>query len=185
MRAAFAIGFFILFAFIGTFSFINFVLMRPPLSVGMMSVGLVYLVFLPSILTTSLAGQAVARFGVRTTLWASLGAAGLGLPLVLLPVLAAMLTGMTLIAAGTFFAQATAAGYASRSAKSDRGAASGLYLASYFLGGMSGAAVLGRLFDAFGWGATVAGIGAALLAAAILASTLHEHSTCPSTHPER
>ena len=52
LRVAFAIGFCILFAFIGTFTFVNFVLVRPPLSLGMMQLGLVYVVFLPSILTT-------------------------------------------------------------------------------------------------------------------------------------
>ena len=56
-----------------------------------------------------------------------------------------------------------------RAATADRGAASGLYLASYFLGGLVGSAVLGQLFDRFGWAAAVAGVGVALLAAALLA----------------
>ena len=34
LRAAFAIGFCILFGFIGTFTYVNFVLVRPPLSLG-------------------------------------------------------------------------------------------------------------------------------------------------------
>ena len=46
LRAAFAIGFCILFAFIGTFTFVNFVLVRPPLSLGRMDLGFVYFVFL-------------------------------------------------------------------------------------------------------------------------------------------
>ena len=45
LRAAFAIGFCILFAFIGTFTFVNFVLVRPPLSLGRMDLGFVYFVF--------------------------------------------------------------------------------------------------------------------------------------------
>src|SRR4029077_2875592 len=36
LRASFGIGFCILFAFIGTFTFVNFVLVRPPLSLGPM-----------------------------------------------------------------------------------------------------------------------------------------------------
>ena len=97
-----------------------------------------------------------------------------GLPLLLLPSLSSVLAGMALVAAGTFFAQAIATGYASRAAKADRGAASGLYLASYFLGGIAGAAVLGRLFDPAGWQACVLGIGTALLAAGILAVRLRD-----------
>ena len=56
LRADFGIGFCILFAFIGTFTYVNFVLTRPPLVVGMMELGFIYLVFLPSIITTPLAG---------------------------------------------------------------------------------------------------------------------------------
>ncbi len=174
LRTVFAIGFLILFAFIGTFSFVNFVLMRPPLSVSMMQIGLVYLVFLPSILTTSFAGAAAERVGVRAALGGGLAVAAAGLPLLLSSSLSSVLAGMALVAAGTFFAQATATGYASRAAKADRGAASGLYLACYFLGGIIGAAVLGRIFDAAGWRGCVIGIGAALLAAGLLSLRLRD-----------
>ncbi len=61
LAAGFGIGFCILFAFIGTFTYINFVLTRPPLSVGMMELGVIYLVFLPAIVTTPLAGLAARR----------------------------------------------------------------------------------------------------------------------------
>ena len=54
LRAAFAIGFCILFAFIGTFTYVNFVLVREPLSLSRMELGFVYFVFLPSIVTTPL-----------------------------------------------------------------------------------------------------------------------------------
>src|SRR5437016_3688993 len=56
LRAAFAIGFCILFAFIGTFTFVNFVLVREPLMLNRMQLGFVYFVFAPSIVTTLLAG---------------------------------------------------------------------------------------------------------------------------------
>ena len=39
--------------------------MQAPLQLDMMSVGLVYFVFLPSILTTPVAGRFVARLGAR------------------------------------------------------------------------------------------------------------------------
>ena len=168
LRADFGIGFCILFAFIGTFTYVNFVLMEPPLSVGMMGIGFIYLVFLPSIVTTPLAGKAVQRFGTQTTVWASLAVAGVGLPLLVLPSLSAVLLGMVLVGVGTFFAQAAATGFVSRAATTDRGSASGIYLASYFMGGLVGSAVLGLVFDRFGWEACVAGIGLSLLAAAFL-----------------
>ncbi|KYK48464.1 MFS transporter [Bradyrhizobium liaoningense] len=168
LRAAFGIGFCILFAFIGIFTFVNFVLVRPPLSLGMMDLGLVYFVFLPSVVTTLLAGKVAARLGTRPTIWSALAVAGLGLPLMLAPHLGAVLAGMVLVGIGTFFAQAAATGFVGQAATDNRGIASGTYLACYFCGGLVGTAVLGRLFDALGWQACVAGVGVALALAALL-----------------
>ena len=168
LRAAFAIGFCILFAFIGTFTFVNFVLVRPPLSLGMMDLGLVYLVFAPSVVTTLLAGKAVARFGTRPAIWAALAMAAIGLVLMLSSHLAEVLAGMVLVGAGTFFAQACATGFVGQAAQENRGVASGTYLACYFLGGLAGSAVLGQVFDRFGWTACVIGIGASLVMASAL-----------------
>jgi predicted MFS family arabinose efflux permease len=168
LRAAYGIGFCILFAFIGTFTFVNFVLVRPPLSLGMMDLGLVYLVFLPSIVTTLFAGNAVARFGTRPTIWSALLVAALGLPLMLSSHLGNVLAGMILIGVGTFFAQAATTGFVGRTASANRGIASGTYLACYFLGGLAGSAALGPLFDHFGWAANVAGVAASLVVAAWL-----------------
>ena len=164
LRASFAIGFCILFAFIGTFTFVNFVLVQPPLGVGAMTLGFVYFVFLPAMAITPLAGRAVKQFGTRPSFWGALLVAALGLPLLILPSLSAVLLGMVLVGAGTFFAQACATGFVGRAATSDRGSASGLYLACYFFGGLIGSAVLGVIFDMFGWEACVIGIGVALLA---------------------
>lgn len=172
LRTAFAIGFLILFAFIGVFTYVNFVLVRPPFQIAMMSLGFVYFVFLPSILTTPLAGRIVQLFGARIAIWLGLGAAMLSLPLLIADQFALVLAGMALAAVGTFFAQAVATGFVSRAATADRGAASGLYLASYFFGGLVGSAVLGQLFDRLGWEATMAGVGVALLIAAGLAANL-------------
>jgi MFS transporter, YNFM family, putative membrane transport protein len=174
LRAAFGIGFCILFAFIGTFTYVNFVLVREPLSLGRMALGLVYFVFLPSIVTTPFAGAAVQRFGTRPTFWAALALAGFGLPLLLLGKLTALLLGLALVGVGTFFAQAAATGFVGRAATADRGAASGMYLACYFFGGLVGSALLGQVFDRLGWGACVAGIALALATAAVLALQLKE-----------
>ena len=180
LRAGFGIGFCILFAFIGTFTFVNFVLTREPLSLGSMQLGFVYFVFLPSIFTTPLAGRSVQLIGTRQALWMGLATAGMALPLLITPYLPAVLLGMVLVGVGTFFAQATATGFVSRTATVDRAAASGLYLACYFLGGLIGTATLGQVFDRLGWTATVIGIGASLGAAAMLAAKLTVTPTAAS-----
>lgn len=180
LRAAFGIGFCILFAFIGTFTYVNFVLVREPLSLGIMQLGFVYFVFLPSIATTLMAGRIAQRFGTRPTVWGSLALAGIGLPLLVAPSLNLVLAGMVLVAVGTFFAQAIATGFVGKAATADRGSASGIYLACYFFGGLIGSAVLGQLFDRIGWAACVAGIGAALALAALFATRL---LLMPATDP--
>jgi len=172
LRAAFAIGFCILFAFIGTFTFVNFVLVREPLSLGRMDLGFVYFVFAPSVVTTLFAGRIVTRFGTRPALWGALAVAATGLPLMLSSQLPQVLAGMVLVGIGTFFVQACATGFVGQAARDNRGVASGTYLACYFLGGLVGSAVLGQLFDRFGWTACVAGIGAVLAIAALLTTRL-------------
>ncbi|HTJ91044.1 MAG TPA: MFS transporter [Acidocella sp.] len=178
---AFAIGFCILFAFIGLFTYVNFVLVRPPLGLGMMAVGLSYLAFLPSVLTTPLAGRLAGKVGTRRALQASLALAGAGLALVLAPNLVLVVAGMVLVACGTFFAQGVATGYVGRTASMARSAASGLYLAFYFTGGLVGSFLLGQVFDRLGWTACVVGVAASLLAAALLSTRLRD----PQADPER
>jgi YNFM family putative membrane transporter len=172
LRAAFGIGFCILFAFIGTFTFVNFVLVRAPLSLGMMDLGFVYFVFLPSVVTTLLAGRAVTRFGTRPAIRAALAVAAVGLPLMLSSRLSQVLAGMILVGVGTFFAQAVATGFVGQAAGENRGVASGTYLACYFCGGLVGSAVLGQLFDHFGWVACVTGVGISLMVACLLTTQL-------------
>src|SRR5205823_2876553 len=129
-------------------------------------------VFAPAVVTTLFAGKAVTQFGTRPSIWAALAVAAIGLPLMLSSHLALVLSGMVLVGVGTFFAQACATGFVGQAAQDNRGVASGTYLACYFLGGLVGSAVLGQLFDRFGWTACVAGVGASLAVAALLTARL-------------
>jgi predicted MFS family arabinose efflux permease len=88
---------------------------------------------------------------------------------------------MVLVGVGTFFAQACATGFVGRAASSNRGIASGTYLACYFLGGLAGSAMLGQLFDRFGWTACVAGVGGSLVVAALLTARLRLPSQSASS----
>jgi predicted MFS family arabinose efflux permease len=172
LRAAFGLGFLLLFVFIGVFTYVNFELAQAPISLSPMHLGLVYLVFLPAMLTTPLAGRVAGRIGARRAIGGAMGVCLGALPLLLVPALAAIMAGLLLIGVATFFAQAAATGFVSRTAVSDRAAASGIYLAAYYLGGLAGAATLGQVYDRLGWTATVAGIAAATLLAILLAARM-------------
>jgi predicted MFS family arabinose efflux permease len=168
LRRTFAIGFLILFGFIGVFTYVGFVLSQPPHGLSMGALGLVFLVFLPSMVTTPMAGSVSRRVGPGVALPISLVLALAGLVLMLVPSLASIIAGMVLVGVGTFFAQAIATGHVGRIATHEKAAASGLYLSSYYCGGLVGAAVVGQLFDRFGWPVAIGGVFAALGAAALL-----------------
>jgi predicted MFS family arabinose efflux permease len=172
LRRGFAIGFLILFVFIGTFTYVNFELAAPPLSLSPMALGLVYFVFLPSMLTTPLAGRVARRLGAGRGIGLTLGLAMAGLLALLAPNLPAALAGMTTVAVGTFLAQAIATGHVGRAAKRDKAAASGIYLASYYSGGLVGSLVVGQVYDRLGWTASIALMILALAAAIALARRL-------------
>jgi predicted MFS family arabinose efflux permease len=174
LRNAFGIGFVILFVFIGVFTYINFVLVRAPLKLGMMQLGIVYFVFLPAIVTTPLAGVLAQRVGTRAAIWAGLGTAFIGLPLLSFGQIGAVVSGMVLVGVGTFFAQAVVTGYVSRVTGNERAAATGTYLAAYFTGGIVGAAVIGKIFDEFGWNWCLGALGLAICIAVRLAAELYE-----------
>jgi len=170
----FVVGFLILFGFIGVFTYVGFVLMSPPHALSMTALGLVFLVFLPSMVTTPLAGTITRSTGPGPACAISLAVALVGLLLLLVPSLFSVIVGMTLVGVGTFFAQAVATGHVGRIARTHKAAASGLYLSSYYCGGLAGAAVVGILFDGYGWPAAVGGVFAALALAAVLGLGLRQ-----------
>lgn len=176
LRAAFLIGFIILFAFVGAFTYVNFVLAEPPFALPQAMIGLVYLVFLPSIVTTPVAGIAVKRYGSRPVFWASMALTLVGLVLLLVPNLPLVLLGLAQIGVGLFFAQAAATGYVGRTATHDHAAANGIYLTSYYLGGLGGALVLGQVFSIAGWTATVGVLIALVALASVMAGQMTETS---------
>lgn len=170
--AVFAIGFSILFAFIGVFSYVGFVLMSPPLALSMMQSGFVYLVFVPSLITTPLAKPLASRIGAPAALRLSLGVALVGLPLLVSEHIIVTLTGLALVALGTFLAQAVATGYVGRSSGEGAARANALYLASYFTGGLAGSTVVGLVYEAWGWSTATATVAASLVIAFALAGAL-------------
>lgn len=150
LRVSFVIGFGILFVFVGVFTYINLYL-TDVLGLDPAQLGLVYFVFLPAMVTTFFAARAVSRFGPKGVMQVAASIVFLGLMLTLVPKLVFVLAGLTLIGAGTFFMQAAATGFVGRTAVTNRAAANGLYLTSYYLGGLSGAVLLGQLNSVGGW----------------------------------
>ena len=164
----FAVGFLLLFVFVSVFTYVNFIISEPPFSLPQISIGLVYLVFAPAILTTPLAAGATRRFGARASFGAAMAASLLGLALLMTASLVAVLIGLTLVGAGLFFAQSVATASVGRAVTQDHAVANGLYLAFYYIGGITGAFVMGQVFGAAGWTVTMAVLAALTALAALL-----------------
>lgn len=174
LQRTLAIGFLILFAFLGVFSFAGFALSMAPLHFTQQERTWIYLLFAPSVLTTPLAGPVAQRIGGRGALLVGFAIAIAGTAMIATPMRLLVLVGLALVAIGTFFAQAAATGTVNQVVTGDRSAASGLYLASYFSGGLAGSVVLGAAFEAWGWLGCVAGAALALIAAFFLSLRLHQ-----------
>ena len=155
LLTSFAIGFIILFVFIGAYTYVNYVLAGDGFGLDSAALGLVYFVFIPSVFTTPIAGKIAANVGVRRTFWLASIISILGLIALLFQYLPIVLCGLAILAVGLFFAQATLSGFVGQATKFERTAASGLYLSFYYFGGLAGAIVLGQIFERFGWGPSV------------------------------
>ena len=171
LRATFGIGFLILFIFVGVFTYVNLYLVKD-VGLAPMSLGLVYLIFAPAIITTPLAANQVKKYGPKFALLFSLATVLVGLALTVTGSLWVILLGLTIIGMAIFFAQAAATGYLSKSVTHDRAQANGLYLTSYYLGGLLGAVVLGQINLVYGWKGTAAAIAFATLCAIALARAI-------------
>jgi predicted MFS family arabinose efflux permease len=155
LQASFVLGFMILFVFLSVFTYVNFVLSAAPFSLSGQQLGIVYFVFLPAVFTTPLAGRMVAKRGGYMAFVMSMTLAFLGLLALLTPSLPILIAGLSAIGVGTFCAQAVVSGQIGNAATADRATASGLYLTSYYLGGLVGAAIIGRVYTASGWNSAI------------------------------
>ncbi|MEL7014042.1 MAG: MFS transporter [Pseudomonadota bacterium] len=150
LRVSFFLGFAILFVFVGVFTYVNLYL-TDDIGLDPALLGLVYLVFLPALITTPYASRAVTRFGPQRVFQVAAGIAMVGVAITLVQDLAPILTGLALIGVSTFFMQAAATGFVGRTATQNRAAANGLYLTSYYVGGLAGAFLLGWINTLGGW----------------------------------
>lgn len=181
VRATFMIGFAILFVFVGVFTYVNLYLVNV-LNVPSSALGLVYLVFVPAVITTPMAAGFVVRVGARATLIGALALSLAAVLLTLVPTLWLVLAGLAVFGVATFFAQAAATGFLSRTVTRDRAVASGLYLTSYYLGGLMGSLLLGLAGAAESWPVAVAVICAMLAMAIGLAAALRPAAQSSARH---
>lgn len=156
LRAAFGVGFCLLFVLVATFTYVGFRLADPPYGFGAAALGAVFVVYLAGAASSPVAGRLAGRWGHRKV--AALGAAIAicGLLISLAQPLWLIIAGLAVATAGIFVTQSVATGYVALTGASARSAAVGLYVAAYYLGGSAGAVVPAAAWRVAGWPGVVA-----------------------------
>jgi predicted MFS family arabinose efflux permease len=154
--ATYAIGFGVLFNFVVTFTFVNFLLAAPPFELSASFLGAIFLVYLLGAAVTPQTGRLVARFGRRGFIFVVLAVWAGGMLLLLVPSLPVIIAALAIVAACGFFGQAIATSYVQITAVEGTSSAVGLYVTSFYVGGTVGAYLAGFAWQAGGWPACVA-----------------------------
>jgi MFS transporter, YNFM family, putative membrane transport protein len=170
LLATFGLGFTVLFALVGAFTYANFYLSEPPFHLGPAELGSVFLVYLLGVVITPLSGRYLDHHGFRKTAVLAFTMSVVGLVLTLAHSLVAVIAGLAVFSSGVFISQAAATVQTGVIAGRGRSSAAGLYVTFYYLGGSAGATATGWAFMRGGWPACIVLLIAALAVSLLLAT---------------
>ena len=166
--ATYAIGFGVLFTFVATFTYVNFLLAAPPFSLSPTFLGLIFVVYLGGSVIAPLAGAGVARFGRRRLVMLAIAVWICGLLLTLAPSLPTIIAGLAISAASGILCQAISTGVVAVSAEQGHSSAVGLYVTCYYVGGSVGGVLPGVIWNAAHWPGCIGMVVAVLFLMALL-----------------
>jgi predicted MFS family arabinose efflux permease len=167
LLATFAVGFMVLFSLVATFTYVTFHLSAPPFGLGTSALSYLFTVYLVGAVVTPFAGRWIDRVGSRRAITVALASAVVGGGLTLAPALSVVVAGLTVVSTAVFVSQAASTTYLRTAAPTRaRAAASGVYVAVYYVGGALGGVVPALAWRAGGW------TGCVLLVAAVQVTTI-------------
>ena len=156
LQAACALGFTMLFALVGLFTFVNLHLAAAPYHFTSGQLANIFTVYLLGAVVTPMAGRVIPRIGARRTVLLAVALSAAGVSLTLLRPSWCIVAALAVAACGVFIAQSATMSFIAYRISSGRSQASGLYYAAYYCGGFVGAWVCGIAYTWGGWPATVA-----------------------------
>jgi predicted MFS family arabinose efflux permease len=162
LLATYAVGFGVLFNFIATFTYVNFLLAAPPYNLSPSMLGTIFVVYLLGTASAPLTGRAIVMFGRRLFVVGAIIIWVGGILLTLLPSLSAIIAGLAIAAACGMVCQASSTSYVATTAKGGVSSAVGLYVTAFYTGGSVGAFLPGLFWAHGGWPFTVAMVAAML-----------------------
>lgn len=156
LRAACALGFTVLFALVGLFTFVNLHLAAAPYYFSPGDLANIFSVYLLGVIITPLSGRLISRIGARRTVLSAIIVSALGVLCSLVQPAWGIVAALAFAACGVFVTQSATMSFIAYRVTSNRSLASGLYYASYYYGGFAGAWVCGIAYTWGGWTGTVA-----------------------------
>ncbi|MFC7457999.1 MFS transporter [Brachybacterium sp. GCM10030267] len=165
----FACAFLLMGGFVAIYNYLAFHLTAAPYRVSAGVVGLVFLAYLGGTVSSPAAGRLATRYGRLPVMLAAMGVMLLGLLLTIAGPLLLVLVGLLVMTGAFFAAHSIASGWAGARAEGARSQATGLYNLAYYAGSSVLGWSTGHVYEAFGWPATVAVVGAGVILAAALA----------------
>lgn len=156
LQTACALGFAVLFAQIGLFTFINLHLAAEPYHFSPGQLANIFAVYLLGVAVTPLAGRIIPRIGVRRAVLSMLAVSACGVMLTLAQPSWAIVVALAIAACGTFITQSATMSFIAYRITQGRSLASGLYYSAYYCGGFTGAWLCGVAYAWGGWAGTVA-----------------------------
>jgi MFS transporter, YNFM family, putative membrane transport protein len=163
--ATFSVGFGMLFALVGTFTYITFYLADPPFHLSTEALSYLFAIYLIGLVVTPAGGYLITRIGMRDGIALAIGACLLGALVTLSHSLwVVVLVGLGLVCTGVFIAQATANSFLRVAAPAGgRTSAAGLYICCYYIGGTVGGVLPAYMWSLGKWPACVALIACVLM----------------------
>jgi len=158
LQVACALGFTVLFALIGLFTFVNLHLAAPPYRFSSGQLANIFAVYLLGVVVTPLAGRIIPRIGIRRTILSMLGVSALGVALTLAQPAWLIVVALALAACGVFIIQSATMSFIAYRITRGRSLASGLYYSAYYCGGFTGAWLCGVAYAWGGWHGAVAAL---------------------------
>jgi predicted MFS family arabinose efflux permease len=177
LLATFAIGFGVLFNFIGVFTYVSFHLAGPPYFFSSTLLGAIFTCYLVGTVVSPMTGWAIAELGRRRLLMVIMAVWVAGVLLTLAAPVAIIVLGLTLCAACGMLVQTISTGYVAAIAKEGRSSAVGLYVTAFYVGGSMGAFLPGLAWERGGWPACVAMVIAVQAAMTLIAALAYRRVT--------
>jgi len=174
-RRVYLMVFCFFFAFAALMNFIPFRLYEISGAADEWRVGLIYCGYLMGVVSALSAVRIKERFGSeRLVIITGLALYLVALMAMLLPSIPVLFLAMFLFCGAMFLVHATATGWLNRLSEHHKGTVNGLYVASYYGGGMLGSLVPGFVYQAWGWGAFILLLALAIIGALFFSLGLGE-----------